>query len=140
MKNFSDLVAIMRRLRAPGGCPWDREQTHESLLRYLKEESAEVEEAVRKKDWYNLEEELGDVLLQVLFHSEMARQAGYFDINGVLRTLKRKLVLRHPHVFGTKKERETLTPEDVKRRWSDLKAKEKAQRQKMVARRKRVSS
>jgi tetrapyrrole methylase family protein / MazG family protein len=122
--SFTDLVKIMARLRAPGGCPWDREQTHTSLLKYLKEESAEVIQAVERNDMENLEEELGDVLLQILFHAQMASERGDFDINGVLETLKHKLVHRHPHVFARGK-KETLTAEEVKRRWKDLKTKEK---------------
>lgn len=81
-------------------------------------------DAVRRKDWANLQEELGDVLLQILFHAQMAKEAGRFDINDVLATLKSKLVRRHPHVFG-KGRKEKLTPEEVKRRWKILKAREK---------------
>lgn len=114
----------MHKLRAPGGCPWDREQTHESLLKYLKEEALEVSDAVRKKDWRNLEEELGDVLLQVLFHAEIAQESALFDIGGVVRTLRSKLVRRHPHVFG-KGKKEVLSAEDVKKRWKVMKQQEK---------------
>lgn len=114
----------MARLRAPGGCPWDREQTHASLLRYLKEESKEVCDAVKKKDWKNLQEELGDVLLQILFHSNIARERGEFDIKDVMTTLRNKLIRRHPHVFG-KGKKENLTAAEVKRRWKKIKEKEK---------------
>ena len=120
---FPELVKIMARLRAPGGCPWDREQTHASLLRYLTEEAEEVKIAVRKKDWPNLKEELGDVLLQILFHSNIARERGAFDITDVMTTLRNKLVRRHPHVFG-KGKKETLTAAEVKRRWKRIKAQE----------------
>ncbi|MCB4756887.1 MAG: hypothetical protein LHV69_07650 [Elusimicrobia bacterium] len=121
---FNDLVAVMARLRAPGGCPWDRAQTHRSLLKYLKEETKEVFDAVAKNDFKNLREELGDILLQILFHSDMAREEGHFTIDDVLEVLKRKLVHRHPHVFG-KSRKEKLTPADVKRRWATLKLMEK---------------
>lgn len=122
--SFAKLVAMMRTLRAPNGCPWDRKQTHASLLKYLREESAEVARAVHKKDWDNLKDELGDVLLQVLFHAEIAREARRFDIDDVLAALASKLKRRHPHVFGRRKE--TLTAAEVRRRWNLIKAKEKA--------------
>jgi len=125
---FGDLVKIMARLRAPGGCPWDRVQTHRSLLKYLKEESREVYEAVAKKDFPNLKEELGDILLQVLFHSEIAAEEGHFTVDDVLATLKRKLIGRHPHVFA-KGKKEKLTPEEVKNRWGKIKAREKKRRE-----------
>ena len=125
---FADLVKIMARLRAPGGCPWDRVQTHRSLLKYLKEESREVYEAVAKKDFANLKEELGDILLQVLFHSEIAAEEGHFSIDDVLATLKRKLIGRHPHVFGNGK-KEKLTPQEVKNRWGKIKESEKKERE-----------
>ena|SRR5258706_7925977 len=125
--SFEDLVRLMARLRAPGGCPWDREQTHDSLLRYLKEEAEEVSAAVRKKDWENLKEELGDILLQILFHSEIAEERGVFNIYDVLEVLKKKLIRRHPHVFG-KGKKENLTAEEVKRRWKIIKAAEKSKR------------
>jgi tetrapyrrole methylase family protein/MazG family protein len=124
LANFSQLVNTMARLRAPGGCPWDRKQTHSSLLRYLKEETAEVVAAVRKKDWENLKEELGDVLLQILFHSEIANERKAFNINDVIETLNSKLIRRHPHVFGRGK-KENLTAAEVKRRWKIIKEKEK---------------
>jgi tetrapyrrole methylase family protein / MazG family protein len=100
MKSFSHLVRVMSRLRAPKGCPWDRQQTHASLLKYLYEEADELKRSIRKKDWLNMEEELGDVLLQVLFHAQIAKEKGRFTIDDVVKTLSRKLTLRHPHVFG----------------------------------------
>lgn len=118
--NFKDLTRIMARLRKD--CPWDREQTHSSLLKYLREESGELAAAVRKRDYANLREELGDVLLQVVFHAEIARQAGRFHIGDVVHDLCRKLVRRHPHVFGRKK---LSTPGEVMKQWNELKAKEK---------------
>lgn len=90
----------MARLRSPRGCPWDRKQTHASLVRYLFEEARELKQSIRRKDYDNLEEELGDVLLQVIFHAQLAREKGRFNIDQVIRTLIRKLTLRHPHVFG----------------------------------------
>ncbi len=126
--SFNDLVNIMAKLRAPDGCPWDRAQTHKSLLKYLKEETQEVVEAVEKKDFENLEEELGDILLQVLFHSNMARECGHFDINDVLATLKLKLVTRHPHVFAKKKGAKEMTPDEVKQQWNIIKERERAKK------------
>jgi tetrapyrrole methylase family protein/MazG family protein len=97
---FDRLVGIMRRLRAPGGCPWDAEQTHESLKRYLLEECYEVIEAIDSGDDGLLQEELGDLMLQPLFHSAIAEERGAFNINDVIETICAKLVRRHPHVFG----------------------------------------
>jgi tetrapyrrole methylase family protein / MazG family protein len=100
MKSFEQLIRVMARLRGPGGCPWDRKQTHQTLLKYLFEESRELRTSIRRRDWRNMEEELGDVLLQVVFHSQLAKEKGRFTIDDVVRTLVRKLTLRHPHVFG----------------------------------------
>ncbi len=99
-KNFEDLVQIMRRLRGPGGCPWDAEQTHESLTRYLLEEAYEVIEAIEAHSVDHLKEELGDLLLQPVFHAAIAEETGAFTIQEVIQTLCDKLVRRHPHVFG----------------------------------------
>ena len=128
-KNFPALVAVMARLRGPNGCPWDREQTHETLLKYLKEESQELIEAVQKGDMENLAEELGDVLLQVLFHAQLAAERGDFDIDDVVNILRKKLIGRHPHVFE-KGKKETLTAAQVRARWADLKEPEKKRRRK----------
>ena len=98
---FQNLSNIVARLRAPGGCPWDREQTHESLLPALIEEAYEVAEAARAKDDAHLREELGDLLLVVVMHAEIARESRRFDIGEVIRDVSDKLVRRHPHVFGT---------------------------------------
>ncbi len=97
---FAESVAIMARLRRPGGCPWDREQTPDSIRKYTLEETYEVLDAIERRDWPNLAEELGDLLLQVLFYAEMADEAGHFTLSDVLTGLNRKLVRRHPHVFG----------------------------------------
>jgi len=95
-----EAVAIMARLRAPGGCPWDREQTFDSIRKYTLEETYEVFDAIERRNWTDLKEELGDLLLQVLFYSEMASEAGDFTIVDVIEGLNRKLIRRHPHVFG----------------------------------------
>ena len=120
---FEDLVRIMSVLLGKNGCPWDREQTHKTLIKYLKEEAGEVAVAVRKKDWENLKEELGDVLLQVVFHSALAAKAGRFGIRDVIRTVNSKLVRRHPHVFGAVK---LSTPAEVLVEWNKIKRSEKS--------------
>jgi MazG family protein len=120
---FDGLVEILARLRAPDGCPWDREQTHESLLKHLLEEAVEVVEAVRAQDDENLAEELGDVLLQVVFHAQIAAEAGRFTIDDVVRSISEKMVRRHPHVFGSAV---AETPEAVHAQWEVIKAAEKA--------------
>ncbi len=97
---FAESVAIMARLRAPGGCPWDREQTFSTIRKYTLEETYEVLDAIEREHWADLADELGDLLLQVLFYAEMASEAGYFSISDVLSGLNRKLIRRHPHVFG----------------------------------------
>jgi MazG family protein len=117
----------MERLRAPGGCPWDREQTFDSIKPYTLEETYEVLEAIDNRDWDELPGELGDLLLQVLFYSEMAKEQGSFSIDDVLDRLSRKLVDRHPHVFGDVK---ADTTDDVKRNWEALKVEERKKRQK----------
>lgn len=124
-ERFERAVQIMARLRAPGGCPWDREQTFDSIKPYTLEEAYEVLEAIDDRDWSELTGELGDLLLQVLFYSEMAREAGYFSIDEVLERLSTKLVDRHPHVFGDVK---ADTPAEVLRNWEALKAEEKKKR------------
>ncbi len=98
--NINDLIDIMRILRAPGGCPWDAAQSHESIKKNLIEETYEVVEAVNKNDSDSLKEELGDVLLQVVFHSVMEEEKGVFDFDGVADGICKKLIERHPHVFG----------------------------------------
>ncbi len=126
-KSFDELVSVMTRLRAPGGCPWDREQTHGSLAQYLLEETYEAFDAIQTVEQTGesgpLTEELGDVLLQVIFHSEIARERGDFDIDTVVDGVTKKLILRHPHVFG---DREIESAEDVLRNWDDLKKQERA--------------
>src|SRR5262252_7677326 len=99
--NFQKLCDIVGKLRAPGGCPWDREQTHESLLPALIEEAYEVTEAAREKNDAHFREELGDLLMLVVMHAEIAQESGRFNIDNVLQEISDKLVRRHPHVFGT---------------------------------------
>jgi len=123
-ERFERAVQIMERLRGPGGCPWDREQSFDSIKPYTLEETYEVLEAIDNRDWPELTGELGDLLLQVLFYSEMAREAGHFSIDDVLDRLSNKLVGRHPHVFGDVK---ADTSAEVLRNWEALKAQEKKQ-------------
>ncbi len=111
----------MARLHGPNGCPWDKEQTHESLIPYLQEESKEVEHAIRQQDDDNLCEELGDVLLQVVFHAQLAKESNKFDIQDVVDGLCKKLIRRHPHVFGKKK---LNSPEEVLAQWKKIKKRE----------------
>jgi len=115
----------MARLRAPGGCPWDREQTFDTIKPYTLEETYEVLEAIDNRDWPELTGELGDLLLQVLFYSQMASEEGHFSVDDVLDRLSNKLVDRHPHVFGDVK---ADTPAEVLRNWEALKAEEKKKR------------
>lgn len=124
-ERFERAVQIMERLRAPGGCPWDREQTFDSIKPYTLEETYEVLEAIDQRDWDELPGELGDLLLQILFYSEIAKEEGTFSIDDVLDRLSTKLVDRHPHVFGDVK---AETSADVKRNWEALKAEERKMR------------
>jgi MazG family protein len=117
-REFTDLVSIMARLRGEGGCEWDRVQTHESLRQYLVEETHEVLDAISRKDPSLLCEELGDVLLQVVFHARLAEEAGLFDVGDVIRTVSEKMVRRHPHVFG---DSVAATPDAVVRQWERIK-------------------
>src|SRR5580704_17262554 len=134
---FEQSVAIMARLRAPGGCPWDREQTFDSIRKYTLEEAYEVFDAIERRDFPHLAEELGDLLLQVLFYAEMAANEGRFTISDVLDHLNRKLIRRHPHVFGDEASREAGNRADVDanvegssaavlRNWEEIKLAEKA--------------
>jgi MazG family protein len=135
-KRFSDAVAIMARLRGPGGCPWDREQTFETIRKYTLEEVYEVFDAIERQDWSELKAELGDLLLQVLFYAQMADEPGHFTISDVLDTLNAKLVRRHPHVFGDAAaaaagnraegiETENIDAGQVLRNWEEIKRLEK---------------
>lgn len=124
-ERFERAVAIMERLRAPGGCPWDREQTFDSIKPYTLEETYEVLEAIDNRDWPELAGELGDLLLQVLFYAEMAKEQSSFSIDDVLDRLSTKLINRHPHVFGDVK---ADTSAEVKRNWEALKVEERKKR------------
>ncbi|HVL51637.1 MAG TPA: MazG family protein [Actinomycetota bacterium] len=119
---FEHLVAVMARLRAPGGCPWDAEQTHQSLAVHLLEEAHETLDAIDSGNMADLEEELGDLLLQVVFHAEIAAETGGFEIGDVVDGLVRKLVDRHPHVFGEVQVRGSA---DVVANWETLKKQQK---------------
>jgi MazG family protein len=121
-KQFDALVAVQARLLAPGGCPWDREQTHDTLRPYLIEEAYEVLDALDSGDPEHIAEELGDLLLQVVFHANLGALAGRFDVGDVIRHIHDKLVRRHPHVFGDVK---AETPAEVLKNWEQLKAQEK---------------
>ena len=119
---FSELVRIMERLRAPGGCPWDREQDHASIKPYVIEEAYEVAEAIEDGDFDELRKELGDLLLQVVFHAQMAAEAGRFTIEDVVRAINEKMVRRHPHVFA---DTEVSGSSEVLRNWAKIKAEER---------------
>lgn len=119
---FEDFLSIMNRLIAPDGCPWDRIQTHESLKRYMIEECYEAVEAINNKDNDNLCEELGDVLLQVVFHALLAQKEGLFDINDVINGVSKKMINRHRHIFG---DASADTPDDVLKSWDEIKKEEK---------------
>lgn len=122
---YQDLLRIMELLRAPGGCPWDREQTHESLRRNFLEESCEAVEAIDRGDRAGLCEELGDVLLQVVFHAQLEKEQGGFTMDDVADGICKKLIYRHPHVFGTVEVKDTAEELD---RWEVLKRREKGQK------------
>jgi XTP/dITP diphosphohydrolase/ATP diphosphatase len=115
-------AAIMAKLRAPGGCPWDREQTFDTIKPYTLEETYEVFDAIERRDWPALKDELGDLLLQVLFYAEMAAEAGHFTLEDVANNLSEKLVRRHPHVFG---EAEAADADAVLRNWEQIKVEER---------------
>ncbi|MBI5241989.1 MAG: hypothetical protein HY926_16065 [Elusimicrobia bacterium] len=123
---------MVARLRSPQGCLWDRKQTHASLIKVLREEARELEKALRRGEWHEIEDELGDLLLQVLLHAQIAREKGLFDIQDVALSQHRKLVRRHPHVFGRAKLR---TAGEVLASWDEIKRRERGQRQKDLTRR-----
>jgi MazG family protein len=126
-RQIERLCAIMHRLRAPGGCPWDAEQTHESLVSNLIEETYETVAAIRANDEENLQEELGDLLLQVVFHAELAKEERRFDLNDIARSISDKLVRRHPHVYGDSNVSGT---DGVLAQWEDIKRAEKGHEEK----------
>jgi MazG family protein len=122
MSAIDDLKATMARLRAPDGCPWDQEQTHASLVRCLIDEVSELIDTIDRNDAPHMREELGDVLIQVVFHAQIAAEKGWFDFEDVARDINDKLIRRHPHVFGTSK---LDTSEQVIAEWEKIKATEK---------------
>jgi ATP diphosphatase len=124
-RDIAALLEIMRRLRAPDGCPWDLRQSFQSIAPYTIEEAYEVADAIERGDMGDLADELGDLLLQVVFHAQMASEIGAFEFGDVVECISRKMVRRHPHVFG---DRTAATPEAVKTHWDEIKAAEKAER------------
>lgn len=138
-RTFDALVEVMSRLRGEGGCPWDREQSHSSLKPYLVEETYEVIEAIDSEKPESLCEELGDLLFQVLFHSQIAKERNAFDIESVLETIKEKMTRRHPHVFVQEVEKtedgqqEALQSQSVLVRWEEIKSKEPGNQQRKSA-------
>jgi MazG family protein len=121
-ERFERLVGIMARLRAPGGCPWDREQNFDTIKPYLVEETYEVLDAIDRRDWPGLAEELGDLMLEAVFFAQMAAEENKFRIDDSLDAVAEKLIRRHPHVFG---DASAKTADDVVRRWDEIKADEK---------------
>src|SRR5436190_1847960 len=119
---FERLVAVVARLREPGGCPWDREQTHQTLVPYVIEEAHEVADAIGREDMEALPEELGDVLLQVMLHARIGQEAGRFDVDDIASRLIDKLIRRHPHVFA---DEHASSADDVTQRWERIKQEEK---------------
>lgn len=126
---YEELLQIVAELRSEHGCPWDRKQTHESMIKCLREESEEVVQAIENQDDENLCEELGDVMLQVLMHSQIAAEENRFTIEDVVDMLAKKLVRRHPHVFGGQK---ALTAEEGLASWNAIKEQEKALKHKKM--------
>jgi len=122
--DFQRLLDVVARLRGPDGCPWDRKQTHASLARHMVEEAHEAVDAIHHEDWDHLSEELGDLLLQVALHAQLASEEGTFDARDPLRSIIAKLLRRHPHVFG---EVQLDTPEEVIARWESIKAEERGE-------------
>ena len=122
VEKFLKLIDILEKLRGECGCPWDKKQTHTSLMKYLFEEANEYNEAVQKQDYDNMKEELGDVLLQVIFHAQIAKENGKFDIYDVLDSINEKMIRRHPHVFGNSK---ATTEEEIRQEWEKIKKAEK---------------
>jgi nucleoside triphosphate diphosphatase len=121
-RNLLEAVQIMARLRGPDGCPWDKEQTFDTIKRYTLEETYEVFDAIERRAWPDLKDELGDLFLQVLFYSQMAAEAGYFTISDVAVNLNEKLIRRHPHIFGDIKAEDAAT---VLKNWEEIKREEK---------------
>jgi len=120
--SFYDLVEIVGKLRSEKGCPWDKKQTHKSLIKYLKEETTELIKEIEKDNIGGIKDELGDVLLQVVFHSQIEKGKGNFGIDEVIDSICRKMIRRHPHVFGNLKVKDE---KEVEKKWEEIKRKEK---------------
>jgi len=119
---FYDLVEIVRKLRGEKGCPWDKKQTHKSLIKYLKEETEELIKEIEKDNIGGIKDELGDVLLQVVFHTQIEKEKENFDIDDVIDNICRKMIRRHPHVFGNLK---VKSEEEIEKNWENIKKGEK---------------
>ncbi|MDR3048800.1 MAG: hypothetical protein LBV16_03030 [Elusimicrobiota bacterium] len=122
LKEFEKLIGIMNKLRSKSGCQWDKKQTYQSLIKHFLSETQEVKSAVMKKDAENLKEELGDVLLHIVFYAQIAKEKKHFDIAAVIRNLNQKLIRRHPHIFSGYK---VKSVKDIEKMWEEIKAKEK---------------
>lgn len=120
---FYDLVEIVRKLRGEKGCPWDKKQTHKSLIKYLKEETEELIKEIEKDNIRGIKDELGDVLLQVIFHTQIEKEKGNFDIDDVIDNICRKMIRRHPHVFGNLK---VKSEKEIEKNWENIKKGEKS--------------
>ena len=132
-RGLAKLQSVVARLLSPKGCPWDREQTHKSLIPYLREESAELAEALAGGRWHEIEDELGDILFHVYFHAKIAEKAGRFDLDKVAESQAVKLMRRHPHVFGGK--RRFKNGAEVLKNWKSIKTVERELRRQDVSRR-----
>ena len=132
-EKFLELLDIMKKLRSPGGCPWDLEQDHQSIASYCIEEAYEVVEAIEKNNSRELCEELGDLLLQVVFHAQMASEANSFSMIDVIENINKKMIRRHPHVFSKDSSNSSLTANEVLEQWEEIKAKEREQQEKEQA-------
>jgi XTP/dITP diphosphohydrolase len=130
-RGLKKLETVVARLLSPQGCPWDRAQTHKSLIPYLREESKELADALKGGRWHEIEDELGDLLFHIYFHSLIAQKAGNFSISDVAESQAVKLMRRHPHVFG--RTRRFKSEKDVRRHWDEIKAVERATRAEEVA-------
>ncbi|MDX6768246.1 MAG: MazG nucleotide pyrophosphohydrolase domain-containing protein [Elusimicrobiota bacterium] len=130
-RGLKKLESVVARLLGPRGCPWDRAQTHKTLIPYLREESRELADALKGGRWHEIEDELGDLLFHLYFHSKIAEKAGHFSMNDVAENQAKKLMRRHPHVFG--RTRKFKTEKDVRRHWDEIKSVERALRAEEVA-------
>lgn len=132
-KALEQLKSVVARLRSPKGCPWDREQTHRSLVPFLREEADELAVALKRGRWEEMEDELGDILFHVMLHAKIAEENGHFTLDDVARSQALKLMRRHPHVFA--RDREFKTADEVLKHWKSIKSEERGLRAKDVARR-----